>query len=214
MCKRACVLLGWGLWLSAFFVPTSASAISPSFNCGAASTPDEIAICNSDELSEMDNIMAAGFNFVRVRYGTTKARTVGRPLLKRRKACGSDQNCILAKQIEAIQAYQALGAPIRLPQWLTNPPPSAPVQFPPTTSEQPTPQEQYATTGTGFMVSTDGYVLTNRHVLDKCRAVTIHDRGPAVVREIDETNDLALLKMQRIIFMVASVLVAGSGGLC
>ena len=46
------------------------------------------------------------------------------------------------------------------------------------------------------MVSNDGFVLTNRHVVDKCGTVTIHDRGEAIVKEVDETNDLALLKMQ------------------
>src|SRR5262245_30377784 len=46
------------------------------------------------------------------------------------------------------------------------------------------------------IVTNDGLVLTNRHVIDKCSAVTIHDRGPAVVKEVDDTNDLALLKMQ------------------
>ena len=142
----------------------------------------------------MDNIGAAGFNFVRRRYGTSKAQKVGRPLLKRRKACGSDQNCILTRQIEAIQAYQELGAPVRPPQWLTNPPSSAPAQTPPTTSEQPAPTA--TTTGTGFMVSNDGFVLTNRHVVEKCGTVTIHDRGQATVKEVDETNDLALLKME------------------
>jgi S1-C subfamily serine protease len=46
------------------------------------------------------------------------------------------------------------------------------------------------------MVSNDGYVLTNRHVVDKCGAVSVHDRGSAIVKEVDDTNDLALLKMQ------------------
>ena len=67
---------------------------------------------------------------------------------------------------------------------------------PPTTSEQPAPTESYSTTGTGFVVTTDGYVLTNRHVVDNCGSVTVHHRGAAVIKEVDETNDLALLKMQ------------------
>jgi S1-C subfamily serine protease len=69
-------------------------------------------------------------------------------------------------------------------------------QAPPTVSEQPAPTESFATTGTGFTVSDDGFVLTNRHVVENCGSVTIHDRGPATVREVDQTNDLALLKMQ------------------
>ena len=190
MRKRFLIFIG--IALIGFLDSTSASAVSPSFNCNAASTADEIAICSSDALSEMDNIASAGFNFVRRRYGTTKARSVGRPLLKRRQTCGSDKNCIIERQAEAIQAYQKLGAPIRLPQWLTNPTPPAP----PTMSEQRPPKEKSTTTGSGFMVSNDGFVLTNRHVVDECDAVTVHDRGSAVIREVDDTNDLALLKIQ------------------
>jgi S1-C subfamily serine protease len=69
-----------------------------------------------------------------------------------------------------------------------------------TNAERPQPQvtapsEVYAT-GTGFLVSNDGLVLTNRHVVEKCEDLTIHGRGPAIIKEIDPTNDLALLKMQ------------------
>ena len=85
-------------------VPKSVHAMSPSFDCNKASTPDEFVICRSDELSEMDSIAAAGFNSVRRKYGTAKARKVGRPLLERRHACGSDQDCIIQRQIEAVQA--------------------------------------------------------------------------------------------------------------
>jgi S1-C subfamily serine protease len=46
------------------------------------------------------------------------------------------------------------------------------------------------------MVSNDGFVLTNRHVVEKCETVTMPDRGQATVREVDETNDLALLKKE------------------
>jgi S1-C subfamily serine protease len=175
-------------------VTTSARAAHPSFDCNKASMPDEYTICRSDELSEMDNIMAAGFNFVRQRYGTSKARKIGRPLLKGRQACASDQNCIIKRQIEAIQAYQRLGAPIRFPQWVTNPAPSP--QAPPSTSDERPSEKKGTTTGTGFFVTQDGYVLTNRHVVDRCGSITIHDHGLAVVKEVDDANDLALLKIQ------------------
>jgi S1-C subfamily serine protease len=51
-------------------------------------------------------------------------------------------------------------------------------------------------TGSGFMVSNDGFLLTNYHVVDGCEAMEVHDWGPATVREIDPTTDLALLKVQ------------------
>jgi S1-C subfamily serine protease len=175
-------------------VPKSAHATSPSFDCNKASTPDEFAICSTSKLAELDNIGAAGFNFVRRRYGTTRARKVGRPLLKHRQACGSNQNCIIQRQIEAVQAYQRLGAPIRFPQWLTNPTPSP--QAPPITSVKRPPEKKQTTTGSGFFVSQDGFILTNHHVVDECESITIHDKGLAVVKEVDGANDLALLKIQ------------------
>ena len=53
-------------------------------------------------------------------------------------------------------------------------------------------------TGTGIVVSTTGHILTNQHVIDGCRSVTIKPIGglpvtAAVVAE-DARNDLALLK--------------------
>ena len=41
-----------------------ADDIGPSFQCSKASTPDEIAICNSSELSELDEIAATGYRFI------------------------------------------------------------------------------------------------------------------------------------------------------
>jgi len=52
--------------------------------------------------------------------------------------------------------------------------------------------------GTGFFVSDAGHVLTNFHVIDKCKAVDITRQGsvpePVQVLARDATNDLALLK--------------------
>ena len=53
--------------------------------------------------------------------------------------------------------------------------------------------------GSGFLVTKDGYVLTNHHVIDYCTAVTVQvadeSRRNAKLRAIDEWNDLALLKL-------------------
>jgi hypothetical protein len=67
---------------------------------------------------------------------------------------------------------------------------------PPTASGEPSKAETYIATGTGFTVSDDGLVLTNSHVVERCEAITIHDRGSAHIKEIDEINDLALLKIE------------------
>ena len=48
--------------------------------------------------------------------------------------------------------------------------------------------------GTGFAVSGDGLILTNQHVIDGCRVITIGGMGTAELIAQDRNNDLALLK--------------------
>jgi serine protease Do len=45
-------------------------------------------------------------------------------------------------------------------------------------------------------VSTDGFVITNSHVVEKCQSINVHERGSAVIKGLDAKNDLALLKIQ------------------
>jgi S1-C subfamily serine protease len=60
----------------------------------------------------------------------------------------------------------------------------------------PTPE---STSGSGFFISKSGHVLTNQHVVDNCKKVTVGDNSKkqvaADVLEIDRRNDLALLKI-------------------
>jgi hypothetical protein len=54
-----------------------------------------------------------------------------------------------------------------------------------------------ASSGSGFAVSSDGYVITNHHVIDGCQKVVVHTKEKDLtVRVItyDPQNDLALLK--------------------
>jgi len=102
------------------FLATSVEAVAgPSFNCNKASADDEIAICSSSELSELDNLMAAGFQFLKMRLGKKQANQIARPLLSLRQACGGDVNCIQQRQADAVEAYRKLGAPIHLPAWMS-----------------------------------------------------------------------------------------------
>ena len=50
-------------------------------------------------------------------------------------------------------------------------------------------------TGTGFYVSPDGYVLTNDHVAGHCTTLTVNDR-PATLVDASEDLDLAVLKVE------------------
>ena len=62
----------------------------------------------------------------------------------------------------------------------------------PTTS----PLKKYAT-GTGFVISSNGEVMTNDHVVAGCGEVRIPATGPVQVIAHDSSNDLALLKGSR-----------------
>jgi len=77
---------------------------------------------------------------------------------------------------------------------------SAPLRpFPP--SSQPIPEKQLpqSGTGSGFFVSKMGHVITNAHVVQNCKKVTIGDNAnkqvPAELINTDRSNDLALLKL-------------------
>lgn len=56
-----------------------------------------------------------------------------------------------------------------------------------------------AGSGSGFFVSSLGHVITNAHILDKCRRITVGDSGdnqtPAALINSDRRSDLALLKL-------------------
>jgi uncharacterized protein len=88
----------------------------PSFECSKARLPDEITICRTPELAEFDNVIAAGYAFLKSTRGRAYADQVGIPFWRLRQACQYDPGCIRQAQIQAINAYQAAGAPISVPQ--------------------------------------------------------------------------------------------------
>jgi uncharacterized protein len=92
-------------------------AAGPSFDCARATAPDEFAICADERLMQMDNLTAVGFNYLKRRYGSANAVRTAAPLLKTRQACGSDRDCILRAQLQAVQVFRSLGAPIAPPDW-------------------------------------------------------------------------------------------------
>lgn len=69
--------------------------------------------------------------------------------------------------------------------------------------EQPAPQPQgpalaapgFDSSGTGFVVSKDGWLLTNAHVAKSCKTVLVGDLGAASKVVVDEDHDLALVKV-------------------
>jgi uncharacterized protein len=68
----------WVSWFACLSV-LPALAQSPSFNCGRARLPDEIAICQTPELAEFDNIIAAAYASLKLTRGAAYADQVGIP---------------------------------------------------------------------------------------------------------------------------------------
>ena len=69
---------------------------------------------------------------------------------------------------------------------------------PPASAPLPPPKIGFVSTGTGFVVNSHGYVLTNEHVVCDCTDVRVHIGGeerPAQVLHSDPDRDIALLKI-------------------
>lgn len=74
-----------------------------------------------------------------------------------------------------------------------NPPnrtPSMPPNRPPSAGEKP------KSTGSGFFVSNNGFIITNEHVINSCDKVRVQGFGEARLVQADPDNDLALLKVE------------------
>lgn len=60
-------------------------------------------------------------------------------------------------------------------------------------------QVAQAASGSGFVISSDGYILTNYHVIDEATSVTVTfkngDKYPATIVGGEEENDIAILKI-------------------
>ena len=56
------------------------------------------------------------------------------------------------------------------------------------------PLKERVSSGTAFLVSDQGHLLTNAHVVTDCKTVSVGSFGFVQIVDIDKTNDLALLK--------------------
>jgi serine protease Do len=61
-------------------------------------------------------------------------------------------------------------------------------------------QQEVKSLGSGFLISTDGYILTNDHVAGNAKEITVTmtsgDKYPAVLIGTDQVTDVALLKIK------------------
>ncbi|NTH63730.1 trypsin-like serine protease [Agrobacterium rhizogenes] len=55
--------------------------------------------------------------------------------------------------------------------------------------------DESSSSGTGFAVTPDGWILTNAHVVQDCGRIEVKGKGDATDPRIDEINDLAVVKI-------------------
>lgn len=55
--------------------------------------------------------------------------------------------------------------------------------------------DEPTSSGTGFAVTADGWIVTNAHVVQECGRIEVKGRGDAADPRIDEINDLAVVKI-------------------
>jgi len=84
----------------------AASAGGPSFDCAAAKAPDEVAICASPELAEMDLMIDKAYRGYTPEFG--KAKDIARALLNDRRACRDDTACIGAALYNALDTFKGI----------------------------------------------------------------------------------------------------------
>lgn len=89
----------------------AAPAAAASFDCAAARSPDEQAVCASPALSLLDTEMGAlwfAYSRVPMLMGASGARRDdAASFLDRRRACGSDTACLAALYRARVAALQA-----------------------------------------------------------------------------------------------------------
>ena len=75
---------------------TAQSTFAASYDCGKASAPMEIAVCNDVELSNLDEQLATAYKSALANSAGTESevRTVQRAWLRRARACGADGSCL------------------------------------------------------------------------------------------------------------------------
>ena len=109
---------------------------------------------------------------------------------RRGLSCDVGSNTSLTKPSKPTPVLKAPTKPAPVVKVPANP---VPITKTPTQDDQTI----SASSGSGFAVSSDGYVITNNHVIESCQDVVVHTKQkdiPMRVITYDTQNDLALLK--------------------
>lgn len=87
------------LAICAVLAATATASHAQSFNCGYAKKPSEVAICQSLNLSMMDESMASKYFYIVNQLPpkeSTMMRSEQAAWLRRRDACGYDAGCLMS----------------------------------------------------------------------------------------------------------------------
>jgi uncharacterized protein len=87
------------LYVAGLVLPHAASAQGPSFNCIAASSPDEVLICQNGQLSALDRRMSGMYFRLRNSLFGERRRELEASQarwVRERVACGRDFGCVLS----------------------------------------------------------------------------------------------------------------------
>lgn len=57
--------------------------------------------------------------------------------------------------------------------------------------------ERATSSGTGFVINSDGWLVTNAHVIKDCDRVNISGAGDIGERFVDSQNDLAVVRVSK-----------------
>jgi uncharacterized protein len=108
------------IWIAVIIASAAcgtARAVTPSFDCAKASTPDERTICAHARLAELDQAIARAFAQAG-QQSKDEAQKIAVQSLGTRHACGANPICILDQQVEAIGDYSYLGSTVSVPLWV------------------------------------------------------------------------------------------------
>ena len=98
-------------WIICFALTLAQPALAqePSFDCVQATSPDELAICDSPVLATLEAKGAQAFAQVSIDHEAV-AKAIARPALQARRECGADAACIEDVLMQALYSYWTAGA--------------------------------------------------------------------------------------------------------
>ena len=164
-----------------FLGTATSKAQTPSFDCARARLPDEVAICQTQELARLDSVVAAAYSYLKSSRGRPFADQIGIPFWRARQACQYNTDCIRERQTEEIAAFRAAGVPIS--------------PFDSTSPQQSFDFQYDAATELRQCVNTKD----PNEKIDHCSRVIGQSRGIAALITAHNTRGLALLEVGRFV---------------